>query len=497
MLTETLALHNQGFNLLPLKAKSKEPLDNLSWRRFNYYKQTIDDVENLFNGHEGNRAVICGETSGNLVVLDCDTDDAFMYAWDRLRKFNPKIVRSPRGGHIYIRTSVPAKNKIVKSEHGKIEVRSTGLYVVAEGSLHPNGMPYFCLNNPEQLPVFNLGPLPDLPFIVLEPDNHETGAFQVLAESGLLDRLHNGQYASRSEADMALITFLTRKGYGKEGIGKIINRIGYPSRYMELLATNPGRASAWLEISIKKATGLENTEEFNNVQQTIREIKSKLVSTPLEGKSGASLYKTLLAHLGTCEISGKWQYHLSVREASEKSGISHITFMKRNNELIDAGLVAAVERHRGIEGNVYELNVEALKQFLESKSVQDFTIQSHPTVTNCESYGPFGMFEHGSIGHSANQIYNTIASSAGVTVTELVSMTGRSRNTIKRALIKMVDCGLIIRNGKVYLVSDKQVATVALEENYIHKAVKRRYKHIKERMEYRSYNGCVSSQSVL
>ena len=64
-------LKEMGFNLIPLKPKSKEPIGGLNWKQFqdNKYMGSYPDSCNV--------AVICGTSSGNIFVVDLD--DAKLY----------------------------------------------------------------------------------------------------------------------------------------------------------------------------------------------------------------------------------------------------------------------------------------------------------------------------------------------------------------------------------------------------------------------------------
>ena len=59
-------LKARGFNVIPLKEKSKEPIVGLNWKKFQDEKYDGSFPENC------NFAIICGNSSGNLFVVDCD-----------------------------------------------------------------------------------------------------------------------------------------------------------------------------------------------------------------------------------------------------------------------------------------------------------------------------------------------------------------------------------------------------------------------------------------
>ena len=64
-------LKEMGFNLIPLKPKSKEPIGGLNWKKYQEEKYTGDIPDSL------NKGVVCGRTSGNIFVVDLDDVSLF------------------------------------------------------------------------------------------------------------------------------------------------------------------------------------------------------------------------------------------------------------------------------------------------------------------------------------------------------------------------------------------------------------------------------------
>jgi len=484
-----LELHGRGWNVVPLLEASKKPVGGLPWGKFNTIRQSHDEVKQLFADHGGNVGVVCGEVSDNLFVLDCETDDVFNELWKATKHLPVLVVRTPRGGHIYGRCEFPVKPRTIDTKWGKVEIRSNGQYVVSYGSVHPNGMEYMLMTNPETIHKFPLGKLAGVEWLVLEYDPKNTELKKILRDSGIAENLAKG-YTSRSEAEMALITLMVRKGYDKNAISSFLSSSGYGDKFVEMQDKSPSRAFAWLDLSIKKAQNLGHTQEFTEVQRNMSDLKTLLVSASLRGRKGATLYKALLVHINTCDASGKKVYHLSIREGCEKAGMSHPTFMKMNAELVQMGLVEIVKATKGIEGNSYSLNQKAVREFLESLNLQDFNTHINTHVTNCESFGVLGLFEVGSFGHSANQIYNILRTNPGLTIAQISKSTGRADNTVRRVLTKMAENGIVKReeNG-TWKTLDIDLKEYAVTSGSVGKFLKRRYRHIKERQNYRGGKG--------
>lgn len=96
-----------------------------------------------------NVAVICGEVSRNLVVLDLDGDtavDAFAERFEYSDILDTWTVRSGSGHgmHLYWRVQhLPRTMRALGLTIGNVELRANGCYVVAPPSIHPTtGAPY-------------------------------------------------------------------------------------------------------------------------------------------------------------------------------------------------------------------------------------------------------------------------------------------------------------------------------------------------------------------
>jgi len=140
-------LKEMGFNLIPLKGKSKEPIGGLNWKQFQ---------EEKYNGSypdSCNIGVVCGRSSGNVFVVDLD--DTSLYDDYPQEIKNTFTVKTGKGYHLYYHFhGFPPPNKKLDDKRGRhIDIKSQGGYVLAPTSIHPNGSIYTAIN---ELPIMDI-----------------------------------------------------------------------------------------------------------------------------------------------------------------------------------------------------------------------------------------------------------------------------------------------------------------------------------------------------
>ena len=99
---EAYALYDMGLNVLPQPIARK---GGLPWKRLQYSRLNRNDdnygIRNLFAG-ESNLAVMCGSTSDNLFIIDCESIPSFIFNLQQLVNRNIPVwaVKTSRGGQV-------------------------------------------------------------------------------------------------------------------------------------------------------------------------------------------------------------------------------------------------------------------------------------------------------------------------------------------------------------------------------------------------------------
>lgn len=130
MTVDVESLRSRHFNIVPVRPRSKRALDG--WKQY----QTEWCSEDVPDGW--NAAVICGETSDNLYVVDLDAAELYPVMSEYHDTYT---VKSRRGYHLYFkwgRTPVNKSFKFFDPSGREIDVKAQGGYVMAPGSIHPD-----------------------------------------------------------------------------------------------------------------------------------------------------------------------------------------------------------------------------------------------------------------------------------------------------------------------------------------------------------------------
>lgn len=155
---EAYALYDMGLNVLPQPITRK---GGLPWKRLQYSRLNRNDenygIRNLFAG-ECNIAVMCGATSGNLFVIDCESIPSFMYNIQQMvhRDIPVWAVKTARGGHIYLRAENGEVHNVELGILPNYEIKGRNGYVLAPPSIHPDGAIYeWTIQQGNSIPVIN------------------------------------------------------------------------------------------------------------------------------------------------------------------------------------------------------------------------------------------------------------------------------------------------------------------------------------------------------
>jgi hypothetical protein len=176
--------HQNGFSVVPMEFRSKQPL--VKWTEFQKRQPDTELVQRWFS-HQVNLGIVTG--FNNLTVIDFDdfTEYTKWLIWIANLPTYTLIqraftVRSRRGVHVYFRTLQPERNRHID----RIDIKGRYGLVTGPGSTHETGVIYEPLNLffiptiealSDALPpnlllsVQDINPVVNLPKPVIQPDH--------------------------------------------------------------------------------------------------------------------------------------------------------------------------------------------------------------------------------------------------------------------------------------------------------------------------------------
>lgn len=149
-----------GFSVFPLAPKSKVPLKDS--HGFKDATKSRSEIENMFSSARRNIAIATGKVSGMLGVVDLDLaeDGSYdgreeLFEWEQEHGEFPETatVTTGRGGmqlYYWFPDGVPDS---YKNEYNHVDFRGEKGYVMAPGSIHPNGNEVFWDLDPDDYPI--------------------------------------------------------------------------------------------------------------------------------------------------------------------------------------------------------------------------------------------------------------------------------------------------------------------------------------------------------
>ena len=155
-----LQLVRWGFAIFPCKPNAKQPNTH---HGLNDWSTKEDDILDHWRYHPNdNIGIACGAPSGGLLVLDFDVDEdkgkdglATVKEWERAHGELPDTcvaITGSGGRHYLYHTDRNTIRPSVNADLG-VDVRCDGSYIIAPGSIHPNGTPYEWWASPDDCDI--------------------------------------------------------------------------------------------------------------------------------------------------------------------------------------------------------------------------------------------------------------------------------------------------------------------------------------------------------
>ena len=141
----------QGWSCIPCLLKSKQAA--ISWKAYQDRRPDEQELHDFFTGREDrNLAIITGDVSNRLLVVDFDDMPLFCEWWMKRFRKASLAVSTAKGVHIYFRLAegeaAPINGKFQVKGQNAGDIRYNGGYVLAPPSVHPSGAMYRWIDAP-------------------------------------------------------------------------------------------------------------------------------------------------------------------------------------------------------------------------------------------------------------------------------------------------------------------------------------------------------------
>lgn len=440
--------YNQaGISTIPLKEKTKLPALK-GW-------QTLPS-DQLWDRYQSPQANIGVRTGAGLAVIDGDDN----YAVSQIREFNkglglqPAEVLTKRGAHFYypVQSSPDGfYSRNLKDIPGELKA---GAQVVAPCSVVGDHAYRFLVGSPEMIKAIPAIAWQDLAVLIpdLQTDPKKylitelpvrliyrempTKAADLLrwlrtATKGESVTYGNKTYPTRSEAEAAVIDILALAGWNYEQIHTIFQQ-SMPAHYVSVSDQVSVRERYLRRVYNSAITDLANTGIRPNIANA---YKAALLS-PYSGRAGASDKAITLALISQGWVWNTFEPIASLRDIQEHTGNigSTRTVYNALNRMKQQGLIKPVSQ------SIYDITK------LITHTIDNFgsDLPDHANQISIDQAPVFRASVSDGLGFTAGLIYDHLINAPdGLSVSNLIDLTGKSENTIRAQLRSLQSSNLV------------------------------------------------------
>lgn len=511
------------FAIVRLLPDTKKPAGQ--WTRpENQLRTEAEILRAIYDGD--NIAVVCGEPSGNLVILDFDRVTSYQKALVEtgLGAIAEKtfVVASARGYHVYLRSPTPVRKSNAKQFD--LNILGDRSYAVLPPSVHPSGSEYRLLASldgchrihelksvdelyPIRLcPVHQVGIQGDPGFAVAEgkTENPSGSAERYSLKNkiaiprwwfSVLSGITPAKYRSRSEAEFALVVSAVNHGFSFEGTRELFEHHAAPaSKYgscsqlerEKRLRREYGKAQNWVSAQ---------TAEVLRAVNSLRKQANTLVPRGRTFGTDASVYVQIL---NTVERSSKLSdITLPVRDLGLDSGVDARTAGRALRRLEEAGLIEKKRGSHRAEAAQYDL--VTMPHIITNPSTSELGHDREPGLP--PRLRGHDAFRRGALNTSGWLIVNELEKARqamqAVTVPDLVARTHYSRSTVDNVLRILCNEQLVTADKRskprkwhmLREITAYHLDKIAQESGTAGAAVRQHFRHSRERIQFRQAFG--------
>lgn len=482
---QAFALYDAGLNVFPQPYGRKA---GYPWQRLLYLRLSRDDasygLRRLFAGR-CNIAVMCGRTSGNLFVIDCETQTTLQANITALRQRSIPlwVAKTRRGGHIYLRAREGEVENIHSGTLTDQEIKGRDGYVLAPPSLHPSGARYQWLyREGQQPPLVSIQVIDWLKTKDGTPVHLRATAVTVQSEILPLqkystppeplarrtrDYLANGSAVAPGERNNRLFAAacdLAGNGFSQEQVLQMLTIQAQAS------GLNQHEIHATIQSAFSKVRVPAKSSQSNQLlSRAWQDALAFAIHIPWNGRSSHSARTLFLALIERARVSSNEQdiFRASIRELSQMARIGTATVQKLLKQFRSAPnpLIFHCGHDKRSGASLWRFSRYVLKQGHNIISKMDTVPLSPPWLSSSVSVFQTEAAERDALGLGGVFVYRfLLASEYPLRRSELAQAAGLSLHQVDYAIRKLSTHRLVVRSSQGYLAVDLGAAS-ALEHH--------------------------------
>ena len=502
---QALRLYDLGFNVFPQPLGKKA---GFPWKRLQYTRLHRDHqqfgLKAVFTG-QSNLAIMCGKTSDNLFIIDCESKACFNYHIAQIRQRNIPLwaAETARGGHIYLRCSEGELANIDQGLIPNLEIKGCRRYVLAPPSIHPTGTVYTWLAQDSPYPpIVNTETIDWLVDKHNKPIKLKLDQPKKQSTNTQISLTHNHHRLSRSTLDYLANGHEIPEGSRNNRLFSAAcdmagNNYGQHKTHAMLspIATESGLPITEIQQTINSAfsrTRLpakpEKTQKYEFWQQALIYAQNK----HWEGRTATSDKTVFLALVkrAKADADKNGTFRASIREISIIARIGTATTQKSLKRLQNTSppLIHKISRDKTSEATLWQFSKNVITSKIQLKT--DTLPPSPPWLVFGVSVFSSGDFwERGALGSNGVAVYlEMISYNRAVMPSVLAERVRLKVYQVQYALRKLCDFGLVRRSSDGWEVLSLEVeeldARVSRVAGTLGKGEARRQRYADERAIY-------------
>jgi DNA-binding MarR family transcriptional regulator len=245
------------------------------------------------------------------------------------------------------------------------------------------------------------------------------------------------RYATRSEADFALIASLVNSGASYEQVKACYITSNHP-KHLDPQGRDFDRR---LTAEYLRAKEQGHRKDFLQAREIAERIKAWAMGAKDLGnpRTRETDRRILIAHCERAIKAGKEEWHMSQRDIEKEARVTLMTAHRGTKRLIKAGYLT----HKG-QGK----SREQAQTYSWGTRARDITLTHTSSVCKCSTpcaadYARHPAFEQAGLGRYAARIFETLVHLGDVSARELAEQSGCARRTVHKWLRLMLRLQLV------------------------------------------------------